>query len=207
MATILDMSDVPANLVITNDTDHAVGLPLYPDNSTFDLQIGDGLVIKVESSREYIYWYTTCRGLGLSLAISDGSEAEGGFKITAKIATIPSQEVNQNACTVNTSGNTITVSAKLAEMQEFQSTSGQGLAKWVGILISTGLDSIEGVLYNGTALTSADVSEASSVGGAAGDIILWIKAEEVVNSPKNIILTDPSTNAVVSITVKVVNVA
>ena len=64
----------------------------------------------------------------------------------------------------------------------------QGTHKWVAILITTGLPAITAVKYNGSQLTSADVAEAAAVGGQAGDIVMWLKCDEIVNQPKSFTL-------------------
>jgi hypothetical protein len=68
----------------------------------------------------------------------------------------------------------------------------QGVHKWIGLSIGTGLNSIIDVIYNGSySLTSADVNEATTVGCPAGSFVLWIKANEVVETPKVITLGKP----------------
>ena len=68
MKTILDTSKVPAVLIIGNETEAPINLPIFPDNGSLTLQVGEQLIYKVASSREYLYYYTTCKSLGLSLA-------------------------------------------------------------------------------------------------------------------------------------------
>jgi hypothetical protein len=42
--------------------------------------------------------------------------------------------------------------------------------------------------YNGSDLTAQDVAEAAAWGLGAGHIILWIRADQVVTTPKTIVL-------------------
>lgn len=211
MATI-NVSGVPAVLMTTNNTDKDVSLPIYPDNGSMLLAVGDSLIYQVKDSREFLYYYTTCKSLGLSLAEVDTDSELEEMVISAKAATAPADAnqaaaaVNQAAVTVSTNGNTINLAAKLDSMNSYASTSGRGTAKWFGLLISTGESTIEGMLYNGTALTSADVTEASACGGTAGDIILWLEMEKVVAEPKTISLAVEG-KATASITIRATKVA
>jgi hypothetical protein len=52
------------------------------------------------------------------------------------------------------------------------------------MLITTGLADITAAKYNGSQLTSADAAEAAAVGGSAGDIVMWLKCDEIINTPK-----------------------
>jgi hypothetical protein len=79
----------------------------------------------------------------------------------------------------------ITVTVDVDELVEFDSANpAQGIHKWIGILISTGLSDITKIKYNGYQLTQADVTEAASVGGTDGDIIMWLKCDEIIETPK-----------------------
>lgn len=81
--------------------------------------------------------------------------------------------------------NIITVTVPVHELLAYESSNpAQGLHKWVGILITTGLPNITAVKYNGSQLTGTDATEAATVGGSAGDIVLWLKGDEIVNTPK-----------------------
>ena len=81
--------------------------------------------------------------------------------------------------------NIITVSVLVKDLVTFPSSNpAQGTHKWVGMLITTGLTDITAVKYNGSQLTAADVTEATTVGGSAGDIVMWLKCDEIINTPK-----------------------
>lgn len=83
----------------------------------------------------------------------------------------------------------ITVAAPVSELIAFPSSNpAQGTHKWVGMLITTGLPDIAAVKYNGSQLTSADATEATAVGGSAGDIVMWLKCDEIINTPKTFTL-------------------
>lgn len=72
MATI-DVSKVPGNISIKNITDEAKNINLFPDNSLFTLNKEDELVIRVQTSREFLYYYNVCKEVGLELAeVSEG---------------------------------------------------------------------------------------------------------------------------------------
>jgi len=84
----------------------------------------------------------------------------------------------------------IRVTVDTDELVEFESSAPtQGTHKWVGILITTGLADITKIKYNGYQLTQDDVSEAAVVGGTAGDIIMWLKCDEITETPK--LFTEP----------------
>ena len=79
----------------------------------------------------------------------------------------------------------ITVAVPVSELIAFPSSNpAQGTHKWVGMLITTGLPDITAVKYNGSQLTSADAAEAAAVGGSSGDIVMWLKCDEIINTPK-----------------------
>jgi hypothetical protein len=79
----------------------------------------------------------------------------------------------------------IAVTVDPVDLAEYASSNpAQGTHKWIGMLISTGLSDITAVKYNGFQLTSDDVTEAASVGGSAGDIVMWLKCDEIVSTPK-----------------------
>lgn len=88
---------------------------------------------------------------------------------------------------------TVTIKVPVDELIAFDSNNPeQGIHKWIGLSIGTGLNSIIDVIYNGSYyLTSADVNEATTVGCPAGSFVLWIKANEVVETPKVITLGKP----------------
>jgi len=97
--------------------------------------------------------------------------------------------VNQAAVRVEQWDDEVCVVGNLENLKAFASTTpGQGTHKWVGLVVDTGLSSIVGVSYNGTALTSADVAEAASVGVPAGKFVLWVKADELVSADKTFTL-------------------
>ena len=84
----------------------------------------------------------------------------------------------------------ITVTADVHALEASESSApGQGTHKWIGLGIGTGLTSVALAKYNGSQLTEADASEAVSVGlDQAGEFVLYIRADEVVSTPKTITL-------------------
>ena len=85
-----------------------------------------------------------------------------------------------------------TLTADTEAMVSFESANPQqGSHKWVGILITTGLSDIKAAQYNSYPLTEADVTEAAAVGGTAGDIVMWLKCEEIEITPKEFTLSAP----------------
>ena len=106
----------------------------------------------------------------------------------AKIATPSGEELitNQSKVTdISIKDDVITVSVNVDELVAFPSSNlEQGTHKWIGMNITTGLPDITAVKYNGYQLTSDDVTESASVGGSAGDIVMWLKCDEIIDTPK-----------------------
>mgnify|MGYP000965025153 CR=1 FL=1 len=111
----------------------------------------------------------------------------------AKIAQTPSADPNADKITANQSKvssvaleeGIISVTADVDTLEAFPSSiASQGTHKWVGILITTGLPDITAVKYNGTLLSAADIADATSCGGLAGDIVLWLKCDEIADTLK-----------------------
>ena len=84
----------------------------------------------------------------------------------------------------------ITIAADVDALEESESSApGQGSHKWIGLGIGTGLSSVALAKYNGSRLTEADTEEAASVGlDQPGEFVLYIRADEVVDTPKTITL-------------------
>ena len=103
-------------------------------------------------------------------------------------------QANQDAVTVAQTGNAVTVTGNLEELNSYASTnSAQGTAKWVGLVVATGESDITNVYYNGAKLAQADVDDANSVNAPAGSFVLWIKAEDVAATAKTFTLKTDST--------------
>ena len=97
----------------------------------------------------------------------------------------PITENQSKVSAVTIADGVIRVTVDVDELVEFDSLNpAQGIHKWVGILITTGLTDITKIKYNGYQLTQADVNEAASAGGSAGDIIMWLKCDEIIKTPK-----------------------
>ena len=104
--------------------------------------------------------------------------------------TDPVAAANNGKAEVSLADGVITVTADVDALEESESSApGQGTHKWIGLGIGTGLSSLELVKYNGSPLTAADEEEAVSVGlDQAGEFVLYIRADEVVDTPKAITL-------------------
>ena len=106
----------------------------------------------------------------------------------SKIPTPSDEDIiaNQSKVTAITiEDGVITVAAPVSELIAFPSSNlAQGTHKLIGMLITTGLADITSVKYNGFQLTAADATEATTVGGSAGDIVMWLKCDEIINMPK-----------------------
>ena len=106
----------------------------------------------------------------------------------AKIPTSTGDDLTANQSKVTSitiEDGVITVAAPVSELIAFPSSNpAQGTHKWIGMLITTGLLDITEVKYNGSQLITADATEAAAVGGSAGDIVMWLKCNEIINTPK-----------------------
>jgi len=112
---------------------------------------------------------------------------------------------NNAKATATIDGTVITITVNVADLEEYDSgASGQGVHKWIGLGIGTGLSSLTKMRYNGGAATAADISEAVGVGlDQPGEFVLWVKADEVVTTPKTATLdADGYKQAVITIVIK-----
>ena len=102
--------------------------------------------------------------------------------------TDPVAAANNAKAAVTLADGVITIAADVDALEESESSAvGQGTHKWIGLGISTGLSSVALVKYNGSPLTEADADEAASVGlDQPGEFVLYIRADEVVDTPKAI---------------------
>lgn len=65
----------------------------------------------------------------------------------------------------------------------------QGTHKWIGLDVDSSLNTIVGLVYNGSyTMNQTDVDEAATVALGAGHFVLWVKADELVETPKTITL-------------------
>lgn len=84
---------------------------------------------------------------------------------------------------------TITLSAKVSALKDFDGGNGWGTHKWLGIGLGVGINPITGLKYNGSSLTAEDVSEATACGLSAGYFVRWVAADLVLagdNSQKSV---------------------
>ena len=115
------------------------------------------------------------------------------WNLSVRLAPSLTDEVaaaNNEKASVSLADGVITVTADVDDLEESESSApGQGTHKWIGLGIGTGLPSVTLAKYNGTPLTDADAQEAASVGlDQAGEFVLYIRAEEVADTPKVITL-------------------
>ena len=80
---------------------------------------------------------------------------------------------------------TITLSAKVKDLKDFDGGNGWGIHKWLGIGFSAGVTPITALTFNGTELTDEDVAEATAVGLSEGYFVLWVKAERIIEGASN----------------------
>ena len=137
-----------------------------------------------------------------------GIMAPDEWSISTRLApalTDPVAASNNGKASVTLEDGVLTITADVNELEESESSApGQGTHKWIGLGIGTGLSSVALAKYNGGQLTDADASEAVSVGlDQPGEFVLYIRAEEVVDTPKVITLKADG-YAEVTITIQVV---
>lgn len=92
--------------------------------------------------------------------------------------------INQNALTVEkVNDNVYKLKVNVSDLKEFKSTNPsqakRGNLKWLGVIISTGEETIEGIKFNNYALSSSDIEEASSIGSGAGTFVFWTCVEDL----------------------------
>ena len=136
-----------------------------------------------------------------------GIMAQDSWNLSVRLApSLPDAvaAANNAKASVAIDGSEITVTADVDELEESTSSApGQGTHKWIGLGIGTGLSSVELAKYNGSQLTAEDRTEALSVGlDQNGEFVLYIRAEEVAETPKTITL-DADGYAEVSLTITV----
>lgn len=110
-------------------------------------------------------------------AVTGDNEADRAFN-TGKISGV----------TIEDGVITVTLSAKVSELKDFDARNGWGVHKWLGIGISTGVSDLTKLEYNGTALSAEDVTEATNMGLSSGYFVRWIAADLVLagdNSQKS----------------------
>lgn len=96
------------------------------------------------------------------------------------------------------------------DLEEYASSDpNQGSHKWIGLNIGTGLESLIGVKYNGSYdFTEADVEEATGLGFAPGHFVLYVRAEELLETPKVITLaSDEYEGGQVTLSISVADLA
>ena len=122
-----------------------------------------------------------------------GSGKVGTSTIPAGFPFSTEYQANQGAMNVTVTSDEIAIKVdSIADLEKWTSTDpGQaalGDQPWLAIDISTGIDDITKLTYNGSALTSSDVADAAAWGLGDGHIILWIRANAVSTTPKSITL-------------------
>lgn len=104
-------------------------------------------------------------------AVTGDNEADRAYN-TGKISSVA---VDEDAKTI-----TITLSAKVSALKDFDARNGWGVHKWLGIGISAGVSPITDLYYNGTQLGAEDVTEATNMGLSAGYFVRWVAADLVL---------------------------
>lgn len=98
-------------------------------------------------------------------------------------------QFNQDAIIVDQKGDVITIRGILDTLNETESSAGQGVHKWIAIDIETRAASIADVRWGGYQLTVDDVADSASVGLAENHIIFWAKADDLINNPRDVVLS------------------
>lgn len=92
----------------------------------------------------------------------------------------------------------VTINVAVNDLIAYASSDpNQGTHKWIGLDVNSSLDTIVGLVYNGNyTMNQADVEEAATVALGAGHFVLWVKADELVETPKTITLGKRGYNTV-----------
>ena len=145
----------------------------------------------------------------LIVALKDaGYVQKDNFVIDSNLVSNPGEELATNhekVDSVTYENGLIQVVVPVDELVAFDSGNPeQGTHKWIGLEVKTGLNTIIGAKYNDYELVEADVTEATSVGCAAGSFVLYVKADEVVNADKTFTLSKPGYKTE-TVTIKVID--
>ena len=84
---------------------------------------------------------------------------------------------------------TITLSAKVSALKDFDGGHGWGVHKWLGIGLGAGLGAITNLKYNGASLGAEDVEEATTCSLSEGYFVRWVASDLVLagdNSQKSV---------------------
>lgn len=157
------------------------------------LEVKDGAEVKglraanIEESTASSYTELKKDFNDLLIALKDGGLMVGDewlvdvLAVPGGTAQMPTPETIANSAhaTVSINGTEITVAldCKVSDLEDADHGETWGVHKWLGFGVDTGLESIVGVEFNGTAMTEADAKEASDLGLSAGEFVLYIKAE------------------------------
>ena len=115
------------------------------------------------------------------------------WSLSAGLAPTPTEDVlvrnKGKVSSVTLEDGKITVTVDPDELEESASSEpSQGTHKWLALEIGTGITPVTGLKYNGYQLTDQDISDATATGCATGSFVLYIKAEEVLETPKSFTL-------------------
>ena len=103
---------------------------------------------------------------------------------------------------------TITVTTALSELDSYLSDNAteaeKGKSKWIALLISVDGVDIKTVSYGVQPIDEAAVTEANGAGGNGDEFVLWIRAEQVLNEPKEFKLSREGVDPI-TVTVNVVD--
>ncbi len=133
-------------------------------------------------------------------------EVVNNWPIRVSIGKHPSYEANAKLSSASYSNRIITVTTTLDDLDSYPSDdpSQEGDAKWIGLLISVDGVDIKSVSYGDHDIGDADVAEAIGAGGTEDDFVLWIRAEEVLTTPKTFTLSRAGVEDI-TITVNVID--
>lgn len=131
------------------------------------------------------YWHT----FDSANAVTNNEDATDVFasfaitKVAANKAPTADSATNQNAITVTkVDDNHYKISADWTGLKKYLSTETYwqqyGPQAWVGFLVSTGVEDITQIKFNGVNLSAGDAQEAHAYGGTTGDFALWTYVKE-----------------------------
>ena len=142
-----------------------------------------------------------------SVDTPDEPVVENDWPISVRVGTNTGHENNDKLSSAAYSNGTITVTSTLSALDSYVSSNeGQpGASKWIALLISVDGVDIKTVSYeDNPPVDDAAIAEANAVGGNGKEFVLWIRAEQVLTTPKTFKLSRDGVDPI-TVTVNVVD--
>lgn len=120
--------------------------------------------------------------IATDITVTVAKIGENGTAVPDDVNILESQ-ANQDMVTITQLENNISIDVADGEtLNDYDLMESGSEGKWIGLSIDTGLDDITKVKYNGQYMTEEDVEKADAVGLLAGNFVLWVNYDELVDS-------------------------